>query len=453
MEQPGIKMGVLFLGRKRPGFDPEWGKTVKMAIRTFLDSHKYEYIAPSDSISDDAGLRSALDACRQAGAKTLLVTQPTISDGRLAPLLAQAWSGPIVFWATTEKKTSESVSSGSLVGAHIFASFFRQLGHSFELVYGHPEDGDTKEQLDLALRIIAATVKLETAKVGLIGQHAPGYFNIAVDPVRLSESFGIHLHHLSLHEFLPILGSVSDQEAADDVSAFRKMHIPLKDVAPEDLTLASRFYVAFTKIMKDEHLDALAVRCWPELPDITGQWPYVAMSRMISEGSAVAEEGDVDGAVSALVAETLGMGHVYMSDWHEHDRSTISIWHTGVVPFDLCEPIGSEAGPHVAKHFNIRKPAVIEATVKSDLAVTVFRLWGCDGEYRLMALEGKTIPPRQHLLGNNGLVEIGGTDVRDLFDELVHEGLPHHVMVAGGHHRRMLKRFARATGIRWSELN
>ena len=129
-----MKFGVLFLGRKRPGFDPEWGKAVQSSIRDFLKVNRYECVIPSDNIADDAGLREAVASCRRAGARTLVVTQPTVSDGRLAPVLAQLWKDPLVFWATTEKQTGEMISANSLVGTHIFASLFRQLGRPFELV-------------------------------------------------------------------------------------------------------------------------------------------------------------------------------------------------------------------------------------------------------------------------------------------------------------------------------
>ena len=445
----GIKFGVLFLGRKRPGFDPEWGKVVKTAIRDFLKDNRYDPIMPSDNIADDAGLRQAISSCRQAGAQTLVVTQPTVSDGRLAPVLAQLWKEPLIFWATTEKQTGEMISSNSLVGTHIFASLFRQLGRPFEFVYGHPDDEQTKGQLDLALALVAAAVRLANAKVGLIGQHAPGFINLAVDPDHLYSALGVQLHHMSLHEFLTMLDSFSREEVSADVKAFQKLSIPLKDVEPEDLGTASRFYLAFKKIMADEHLDALAARCWPEIPNVTGQWPYVAISRMLSEQIAITQEGDVDAAVIALAAGVMGMGPVYMSDWLEHDTSTIAIWHTGSVPLELCEPIGSERGPRVAKHFNIHKPAVIEATLLADLPITLFRLWSCDGQYRLTALEGRTAAPKRHLLGNNGVAEIEGVNVVHWFDEMIHEGLPHHLMIARGHHRESLRRFARQMGIRW----
>jgi len=39
--------------------------------------------------------------------------------------------------------------------------------------------------------------------------------------------------------------------------------------------------------------------------------------------------------------------------------------------------------------------------------------------------------------------------VMEWFDEMIHEGLPHHVLIARGHHRVTLKRFARQVGISW----
>jgi L-arabinose isomerase len=74
-------------------------------------------------------------------------------------------------------------------------------------------------------------------------------------------------------------------------------------------------------------------------------------------------------------------------------------------------------------------------------------LWRCDGEYRLAVFEGQTLKPRQPLLGSNGLALIPGVDVDELFDELVHAGMPHHVAVVAGQHARALGRWARMAGV------
>lgn len=447
----GMKCGVLFLGRKRGGFDPEWGEEMKSHIKEFFRKNGYDHCIPSERIADDNELRRAISVCREQGVRLLIATQPTVSDGRLAPILSQLWKDPIIFWSTTEKQTGEMISCNSLVGTHIFSSIFRKLHHPFELVYGHPDEVETKKQFDVACSLVSAAVALKSAKVGLIGQHAQGFINLAVDPYLLDQDIGAQLFHLSIPEFLDIFSSIDDAAVEKDVQQFRESGIPLKDVEPDELHTSSRYYLAFKELMNSENLDALTVRCWPELPNITGQWPYLALSRLISEGVPIVQEGDVDAAVCSLAAKFLGMGSLYMSDWMEHDENTITSWHTGSIALDFCEEVGSKFGPQVARHFNVKKPAVIEATIRSNMPITLFRLWSCDNSYHLTALEGKTIPPKRHLLGNNGLLEIDGVNVMEWFDDLVHQGLPHHVLISRGRHKTLLKHFARLMGLHFIE--
>ncbi len=49
-----------------------------------------------------------------------MAIQPVISDGRLAPVLAQEWGHPLVLWATPEEQTGEMISGNSLVIYNLF---------------------------------------------------------------------------------------------------------------------------------------------------------------------------------------------------------------------------------------------------------------------------------------------------------------------------------------------
>ena len=117
--------------------------------------------------------------------------------------------------------------------------------------------------------------------------------------------------------------------------------------------------------------------------------------------------------------------------------------------------------PTLSKHFNNAKPGCLDATIKLGMTVTIFRLWVQNNKYQMMALEGRTIRPKRHLLGNNGLVEFEDTnkgytlnnaisknfDLVELFDELVQQGFPHHVCVVEGKHAKRLTSFAKQTGM------
>ncbi|MFP4483457.1 MAG: sugar isomerase [Spirochaetaceae bacterium] len=443
------RVGLLLLGRKRPGFDPDWGAEIKKRLRAYAGEAPFGVTIPSDNIADDAGVRAALAECEAAGVDTVVVTQPTISDGRLAPVLAQVWNRPLVLWATPEKEEGSMISANSLVGTHVMAATLRHLNRPFEFVYGDPGDSAVRGRLEEAVRLVVAATDLRRGKVALVGYHAPGFVDFHADPIDLNDELGVQLYHESVQEFLGRVENQKDDAVAAEVSAFESLGLPYRDADESALPLQARYYLAMQEYLTNEASSALAFRDWPDLPTVMKQWPYLALARHVSEGKAIAMEGDVDGALCSLIAEDLGIGPVYLSDWLEHDARHIGIWHTGAAPFELCEPVGTELGPHIGVQFNNRLPAVVEATIKADMPVTIFRMWRTDGFYHMTALEGRTVTPKRHIMATNGLAEITEVDVNEWFEEMLHAGMPHHMCVVQGHHRGLLQKLARQLRIGW----
>lgn len=444
-----LKLGVIFFGRKRPGFDPQWGEQMEQAAKVAIADAEYGAVVWDQHVVDDASLRSALAGLRSAGANVLVVLQPTMSDGRFAPVMGQLWGDPVVLWATPERQDYSMISACSLVGLHTFASTMRQLRQPFEIVYGMPGEPETNEQLDRAVRTAYAASRLKQSKVGLVGYHAPGFIDMQADPFQMSTNLGLQLWHTGLKELVDRMNEIPEDRVQADAAHVMAMGMPLNGVTEADVIGDCRCYLAMSDIIQEESLDVLAIRDWPELPNLTGQWPYLAMVRLLSECVPVACEGDTDGGISMLVGKLLGFGAGYLSDWLEHDHETITLWHAGNASLNLCEPIGGEHGPRLAQHFNTNKPLVVDANIKIGIRITVCRLWRCDDTYHMMAADAQTIEPRRELKGTNGLAVVPGRDVMTWFDELCHAGMPHHVAVFPNHHTETLQRFARQMGIRW----
>jgi L-fucose isomerase-like protein len=358
----------------------------------------------------------------------------------------------VVLWSTPERPGDGKVSSCSLVGANMFASIFRQARRAFELVNG--DAVEVREELLRAIALTSTVNRLVTMKVGVIGSHAPGYVDFAADPFLIQKTFGLQMQVLSLPQFIERVTGVADAVVAEDVAKLKELELPFSDPALQStasdlLATNARFYVTMRDLMKELSLDGLSVQCWPELPAVVGQWPYLAVSRLSAEGMAVSIEGDVDGAIQAMIGVMLGIGPGFLTDWLEHDESTIQFWHPGMAPLDMCYGIGCVDGPSIGNHFNNLRPLVLDGAIRSEGPVTVSRLWRCDGRYHLVAFEGRAIPPRKHLTGNTLLVEVQGESVPQRFDRLVHEGLPHHVSVYFGDHVDTLRRLARLLRIEW----
>ena len=440
-------LGILFLGRKRSGFDPEWGLAVTEGVRRALDGSPLDWFEPDGTIYDDATLSRAVDDCRRAGANVLVALQTTMSDSRLARTLCQVWPDPVVLWATPEKPEGEMVSSCSLVGAHNWASNLYHHGRGFEIVCGDPSDPATVADLGVAARILFAARRMRGSGLGVIGGQAPGFFAMAPDANALHNSLGVQVQQFTLPEFFDAMPDLESAEVREDVEAIRALRLPFRETSEEDLPVAGRLYLAMCRFYDEHNLDALALRCWPELPNHTGQWPYLGMARLADRERGIAMEGDGDGALTALLGGLLGFGPCYLSDWLEHSAESITFWHAGNIPFALSPKVGAPGGPRLARHFNNKLPTVVESTLMPEMPVTVMRLWNRRSEYVVTAAEGTTRTPRRELMGSQGEVVMAGLSPGPWFDQLCHEGMPHHVAIFRGHHLDTVSRWARLSGV------
>ena len=442
------KLGLLVLRRQRPGFDPQWGKQMEDAARGRLKALGGDIVEPAVGVVDDPTLRAAIATFSAEACGAVIVLQPNMGDVRLIPTLAQQWDGAIVLWATPERLDTDRVSSCSLVGAHAAAALLRQFQRPFEIAYSDPRDAG-QTQLEQSIRIATAAAQLCRSKIGLVGQHAPGFINMHVDPATLMQQLGVHLHHIGLAEMMTLMQSLDAADVERDVQQALALPIDRGEVTDEQLAVDSRFYLATRRLMDDLTLDAIAVRCWPEMPNQIGQWPYLAMARLTTEGRVIALEGDADGATTGLMLKLLGLGPGYISDWLEHSGRNITLWHPGHAPLWLTQLDGSGRGPRLGRHFNTNHPIVIDAALKPDYPITLCRLWRCDGQYRMTAMEAHTRPMNRPLSGATALAELVDRDADDWFQQLCHAGMPHHITVVEGHQAKLLSRLARHLNLPW----
>ena len=445
-------IGVVIFGRKRPGFDQAWSAEIRERCRQTLDGLGYTTLGADRVVMDDEGVHALLTEIRAAGCRALIVIQPSLADGQYALAISQRWEYPVILWATPERPGDGKVSSCSLVGQNLWASILRQAGHPFELVYGDLEE--TRNALAQAVSLSAAVHSLRTAKIGVVGTHVPGFIDLAADPFLIRRTFGVQLQSLSLPQFIDRVQAIPAELVSGDLKRIRQLGLSGTEgsgaeLSDELLGVNARFYLAMQELMREGSLDALALQCWPELPNVLGQWPYFAVSRLSAEGHAISIEGDVDGAIGALTGRLLGIGPGFLTDWLEHDEKTIFFWHPGMAPLDMCNETGCPEEPRVGTHFNGARPFVVDGALKVGSDVTVSRMWRCDGRYHMTAFEGTAVPPRRHVTGNSVLVEVDGGEVPDRFDRLIHAGLPHHVTLHFGRHKATLRKLARMLGVVW----
>jgi len=440
-----MKVAVFFIGRKRPGFEPAWGAFIEEKIRSQLQTSPFEPLFFSP-LTDEKEMQQALLACYENEVKTIVVSQPTMGDGNLWGILLAEWCGGIVIWATPENPDNPKVSACSLVGAHNWTSGMAQSGKPPYLVCGMPGDEKTVADLNDAIYGSSAAARLRQARVGLIGDHAPGFLNMAVDSAAMMQLLGTRLRRFGLHEFFTLVRSYPDDVVAADRQKAEALGLPVREgvmISDEVWNLSSRFYLAVRELAEMENLDAVALRCWPEIPNEFGIWAYFALSRLASDGINICEEGDVDGALGCLLAKALGSETAaFNSDWLEHDDDSILLWHGGAAPLGMCQPIGEPGGPTLGLHFNTGKPLTLDAELRYNMDVTLFRFWQRGGRYSLAIAEGNVEKPPRTIEGCAGTIRIPGGGVVSFFLDVCNLGMPHHVVVMKGHYGAQLRQFA-----------
>jgi len=432
-------VGIVFLGRRRPGFDMAWSRSIEERVRESCGrAPEFICFEPPEKAVDEASLRRIMSACIERKVDAIAVLQPTMGDGRLLQTMIQLWSHPLILWATPENPQGDMVTC-SLVGTHSWASMLRHMGHPFFIVSGAPDSPAVRQQLNEAVRMANTCRRLKAARLGMIGGHVPGFFAMGGDPFSIYHGLGVQVQTYTLVEFLDVVNGIDTASIEQDVAATRALGLQHKDTADEDLSLASRLYLALRAFFLNETLDALTIREWPELPNKTGQWPLLGVARLLDEGFPLAIEGDADGAILALMGESLGLGRSYLTDWLEHDESEITLWHGGAAPLSLCEP-----GAKLARHFNTGHPMAIDAIIRIGMPVTLARIWRLEGRYFVTAREGETVRPRREILATNARARLDRQRPDEWFEELCHLGMPHHVTLFQGRHEKLLRRFSRA---------
>ena len=96
-------LGVLVIGRKRPGFDQQWNEIIRRRAGEALAALGFEAVGAESPVVDDETIGSALNRIRARGCRALVVLQPSLGHGQLALAVMQRWGGPVVLWATPER--------------------------------------------------------------------------------------------------------------------------------------------------------------------------------------------------------------------------------------------------------------------------------------------------------------------------------------------------------------
>lgn len=328
---------------------------------------------PSFAVSNVGAARQAAQQLREQGADFLLIQHTTFSTGDvLVPLLQAARR--VGVWALPEAASGLSppgpLPFNALCGLTMTLSF---LGHPavrkrepVKWFYGEVDSPWFLTRFQTSLEALRGLKALETARILHIGGTAPAFYGLedapAFEDVRVDSK--------DLADLFAVMAQVSDKEASALARDWQTQEASA--VSFEQLLKAARVELGLEHLVQAGDYTALALRCWPELPERLGTMACASLARLGDKRLPAACEGDVMGALSMLALQGASGSPAILMDLSDVDLEddTLQFWHCGNAP--RCW--AAEGRSCLRPHFNRETLGVVRDMVLAPGAATGFRL-------------------------------------------------------------------------------
>lgn len=314
----------------------------------------------------------------------------------LVATLREFFSKPILLWShTTYEENGTRITLGALPAAGVVKETLEQMGANFKFIYGMPDSPRIGEEIELFAHGAKTISSLSKSRVGLFGYFSMGMYTGGFDHLKLRSEIGPEMVHLDQYLIVKEAEKVDQSELRELIKKARSNWDMGEEVKESTLQAIMEEYLALKKLVTENNLDALTVKCQYELSREYGVAPCIPLS-LIAEDIPTSCEGDVPLIISQLIlyyltgkVTTYGDVHDVLSD------NSIIIAACGFAPFSLARP----TRPIVKEHTALYK-GLLNCSPYEEGKVTLCRLANSDQGYKMHIATGRAMdPPPFHEIG------------------------------------------------------
>ena len=449
LSPPPTRLGIVCLARLT--FEHElaaqWYQQAQAQLKALSG---VELCAIEKLVVEPTDTQAAIAALQADAIDALVIVNGTFALGGLAQSFAQVFAVPILLWAWPEPtEQTGKLRLNSLVGAHLNASNLYKLGHRPTTLYAPPDSLPAVYAVAQFANVAGLARDLRHLRVGLIGGHAPGFDNLAVNKLALRQSLGVEVVEVGLPTLIARAQSVDKEHLRMARVEMLEIFNDVSEVTYVQSELYAALTLALSELAKAESFDALALKCWGDLAEQYGIAGCGVVARLNDSGVTVGCEGDVLGAVTLLIAQRLCGIPAFLTDLVsvEREANTAFCWHIGCAPLCLAHP---HKPKHLHSHFAGGKGLTASFPLKPG-RVTILRL-GDDGRnLRMIAAIGTALETELGVRGTVARVQFDN-DAGKFLDELLTNGWEHHIALAYGEIMPALALLCRALKIPLTQL-
>lgn len=367
----------------------------------------------------------------------------TFANAEYTQSLLRAVNAPVLLWTLREPVIDGGrLRLNSLTGAYSAANTMMNLEAGyFDYVFGAPDEAAVLEKL----KSVTAAAKLKHAlsalKIAAVGHTPQGFgFGRALD-TEIQKTFGASLEAIEARELILKAKSYTEEACAPYLLELTEKSCGLHNTPEKNQKDFARLYKAYRDYIEENHIGALASRCWPDFFTEFGTPVCAVLSLLNDAGVACACEGDIYGALSMYIGMFLTGKAAFFGDPVSMDETenTVTYWHCGMAPLSLAE---KGCGACIGVHPNRKIGPVMDFACEACDAVTVLRIGRKpDGQFRMFTASGTALQKPKQFSGASVVVRMENP-VREMVSQSVQSGWEPHFAVVYGDVREAIQSLA-----------
>jgi L-fucose isomerase-like protein len=329
---------------------------------------------------------------------------------------------PMVCWAIPSPP--ELISLTGLVAA---ASNIKRLGKKFTHVLGGFEDTEVINRIYKLSNAASVAKKLRRARIGVVGYNCPGMIDTTFNEIDIRK-LGPEVVHLSLVDLIDRSTTIDERKALEDAEQVIAKAGKVIGPTNKEVAEAVKVYYALRGMAETYKLDAIAVRCWPELREQRKILPCYGLSRLSDEGIIGVDECDVTGGITQLILYWLTGIPPFNGELSAILPDAIQLWHCGAAPTKLAS---GWHDIHIRDNSQVGGGVEVEFPLKPGRVTLAKLTRPMGGKCSMLIATANAVEVSPRMRGNLANIRLD-VPIKKFVDAMVNEGVEHHIIVAYG---------------------
>lgn len=273
----------------------------------------------------------------------IILSLPNFGDETGAVAALKDAGVPIFIQAYPDEldKMSPELRRDSFCGKLSVMDVFTQYGIPFTIYKPHtvsPAGKNFEEQIEQFSAVCRIVRGMQGLTVGAIGARTTPFKTVRIDEITL-QKYGITVETFDLSEVFGRMRALSTKNV--ELTEKREILSRYTDwdgVPDANFDHLARMGVVFDQIIRENNLDAVAVRCWLEMQQEFGISPCVLLSEMNNRNMTAACEVDVGSAITMSALSFASNSAATCLDWNNNygeEENKCILFHCGPVPASM----------------------------------------------------------------------------------------------------------------------